>query len=303
VTATLRPLSHAVLHALRNAGLDPDDVQRVVSAALGEDLRYGPDATTEACVPAGAVATAVIGSRQPGILAGVPVALAVFDAVLGPAGYDVRAVRTDGAPLAPGDVALRLHGPVRGLLTAERTALNLLCHLSGIATATAAWIHAVRGTGCAIRDSRKTVPGLRLLAKYAVRCGGGVNHRLGLGDAVLIKDNHVAAAGSVTAAIMSARALAPGLPCEVEVTSQAELDEALAAGAAEILLDNLTPAQCATAVRRVRSAGSPARLEASGGLTLDVARRYAETGVDYLAVGAITHSAPALDLGLDMAGS
>jgi nicotinate-nucleotide pyrophosphorylase (carboxylating) len=289
-----------VLHALRGAGLDAEDVHRVVGTALGEDLRYGPDATTEACVPPDAVAEAVLASRQPGVLAGVPVALAVFDAVLGPAGYDVLAVRTDGTRLARGDAALRLRGPVRGLLTAERTALNLLCHLSGIATATDGWVRAIRGTGCAIRDSRKTMPGLRLLAKYAVRCGGGVNHRLGLGDAVLIKDNHVAAAGSVTAAIAAARGHPAGLPSEVEVTSLAELDEAVAAGAAEILLDNMTPAQCAEAVRRVRASGRAARLEASGGLTLGVARAYAETGVDYLAVGAITHSAPALDIGLDL---
>ena len=300
VATALQPLSHAVLHALRGAGLEPDDVRRVVGTALAEDLRYGPDATTEACVPAEAVAEAVISPRRPGILAGVPVALAVFDAVLGPAGYDVLAVRTDGSRLAPGEVALRLRGPVRGLLIAERTALNLLCHLSGIASATAAWVNAVHGTGCAIRDSRKTVPGLRLLAKYAVRCGGGVNHRLGLGDVVLIKDNHVAAAGSVTTAVALARENAPGLPCEVEVTSLAELDEALTAGATEVLLDNMTPAQCAAAVQRVHAAGAATRLEASGGLTLDVARAYAETGVDYLAVGAITHSAPALDLGMDL---
>lgn len=300
MTATLQPFSHAVLHALGSAGLDADDVQRVVAAALDEDLRYGADATTMACVPPDAVAHAVIASRQAGVLAGVPVALAVFDAVLGPAGYDVLAVRTDGSRLVPGEVALRLRGRVRLLLTAERTALNLLCHLSGIATATAAWVHAVQGTGCAIRDSRKTLPGLRLLAKYAVRCGGGVNHRLGLGDALLIKDNHIAAAGSVTAALAAARANAPGLPCEVEVTSQAQLDEALAAGATEVLLDNMPPARCAAAVRRVRSSGLAVRLEASGGLTIDTARAHAETGVDYLAVGAITHSAPALDLGLDL---
>jgi len=294
------PVSHAVQHALRGAGLDAADVQRVVHAALTEDLRYGPDATTAACVPVEAVADAVISPREPGVLAGVPVALAVFDAVLGPAGYEVLAVRTDGSRLTAGDVALRVHGPVRGLLTAERTALNLLCHLSGIATATAAWVHAVHGTGCAIRDSRKTVPGLRLLAKYAVRCGGGVNHRLGLGDAILIKDNHVAAAGSVSAAIAAARSHAPHLPCEVEVDSLAQLDEALAAGATEVLLDNMSPAQCRAAVQRVRAIGLSTRLEASGGLTLDVARAYAETGVDYLAVGAITHSAPALDLGMDL---
>ena len=292
--------SPAVRQALDSAGLDAGEVLRVVDAALAEDLRYGPDATTEACVPAGAHAEAAIATRRAGTLAGVPVALAVFDAVLGPGGYRVLAARADGDRLAPGEAALRLHGPVRGLLTAERSALNVLCHLSGIATATAAWVHAVRGTGAVVRDSRKTVPGLRLLAKYAVRCGGGVNHRLGLGDAVLIKDNHVAAAGSVAAAVAAARAHAPTLPCEVEVTTLDELDEALAAGATEVLLDNMTVQQCAAAVARVRALGASTRLEASGGLRLDVARAYAETGVDYLAVGAITHSAPALDLGLDL---
>lgn len=292
--------SHAVVHDLRAAGLDLADVRRVVDTALDEDLRYGPDATTHACVPAAAVAAAAIGTRQPGTLAGVPVALAVFDSVLGPAGYQVLAARSDGERLAAGDVALLVRGPVRGLLTAERTALNLLCQLSGTATATAAWVDAVAGTGCVVRDSRKTVPGLRLLAKYAVRCGGGVNHRLGLGDAVLIKDNHVAAAGSVGAALRAAREFAPTLACEVEVTTLAELDEALTEGADEVLLDNMTPQQCAEAVRRVRATGRRTRLEASGGLTLAVARDYAETGVDYLAVGALTHSAPALDLGMDM---
>ena len=301
MTATLQPFSYAVVHALRGAGLDDiDDVRRVVETALAEDLRYGPDATTEATVAAGLTVEAVIRTRPPGTLAGLPVALAVLDTVLGPAGYEVLEVRTDGDVLRAGDVAARLRAPARGLLTAERTVLNLLCHLSGIATATAAWVEAVAGTGCAVRDSRKTVPGLRQLAKYAVRCGGGRNHRLGLGDAVLIKDNHVAAAGSVTAAIAAARRHAPHLSCEVEVTTLGELDEALAAGAAEVLLDNMTVEQCAEAVRRVRVAGAATRLEASGGLTLDVAHAYARTGIDYLAVGAITHSAPALDLGLDL---
>jgi nicotinate-nucleotide pyrophosphorylase (carboxylating) len=169
-----------------------------------------------------------------------------------------------------------------------------------VATATAAWVDAVAGTGCAIRDSRKTLPGLRLLQKYAVRCGGGVNHRMGLGDAVLIKDNHVIAAGGVTNALAAAREHAPHLAREVEVTTLAEVDAVLAAGAEEVLLDNFTPEQCAEAVRRRAAAGAATRLEASGGLTLDVARAYAETGVDYLAVGALTHSAPALDLGMDL---
>ncbi|HEU5474521.1 MAG TPA: carboxylating nicotinate-nucleotide diphosphorylase [Actinophytocola sp.] len=272
------------------------DLDRVITAALDEDLRYGPDATTVATVPADAVATAELTPRRAGTLAGVGVALAVFERVLG--SVEVLHRATDGSPAVPGSPALVLRGSVRGLLTAERTALNLVCHLSGVATATAAWVAAVAGTGCAIRDTRKTLPGLRLLEKYAVRCGGGVNHRFGLGDAVLIKDNHVLAAGSVGKALAAARAHAPGLPCEVEVDSLEQLDEALAERAELVLLDNFTVEWCAEAVGR--AAGTPTRLEASGGLTLDVARGYAETGVDFLAVGALTHSAPALDLGLDL---
>ncbi len=279
---------------------DPDmsDVHRVVEVALAEDLRYGPDATTAATVPAGAVAVAELTPRVAGTLAGVPVALAVFSTVLDT--VEVLAERKDGERLAPGEPALVLRGPVRGLLTAERTALNLLCHLSGVATATSAWVDAIAGTGAVVRDSRKTLPGLRLLEKYAVRCGGGENHRLGLGDAVLIKDNHVHAAGSVTAALRAARAHAPELPCEVEVDTLEQLDEALAERAELVLLDNFTPAACAEAVRRVAARGAPTKLEVSGGLRLADARSYAETGVHYLAVGALTHSAPALDLGMDL---
>lgn len=279
-------------------GLDTDDVRRVIASALEEDLRYGPDATTAACVPPGAVATATVSPRRPGTLAGLPVFLAVLDVVLGADGYQASVRHRDADRLAAGDTVVAIRGPVGGLLTAERTALNLLCHLSGIATVTAAWVDAVAGTGTSIRDSRKTLPGLRTLQKYAVRCGGGANHRMGLGDAVLIKDNHVAAAGSVTAAIAAVRAAVPQLPCEVEVSTLDELDEALAAAASLVLLDNMTVAQCAEAARR--AAGSGTDLEASGGLTLDVARAYAETGVRYLSVGALTHSAPALDLGLDV---
>ena len=286
------------MNALVSVGLDADEIYRVISTALAEDLRYGPDATTAACVPAGAVATATVSPREPGMLAGLPVFLAVLDAVLGAGGYEIIARRHDTDRLATGEIALEVRAPIAGLLTAERTALNLLCHLSGVATATAAWVHAVAGTGASIRDSRKTLPGLRALQKYAVRCGGGVNHRMGLGDAVLIKDNHVAAAGSVTAAVAAVRAHAAALPCEVEVATLDELEEALAAEVSLVLLDNMTVAQCAEAVRR--AAGSNTELEASGGLTLDVARPYAETGVRYLSVGALTHSAPALDLGLDL---
>ncbi|MFI9009742.1 carboxylating nicotinate-nucleotide diphosphorylase [Actinosynnema sp. NPDC053489] len=273
--------------------LDLADARRVIATALEEDLRYGPDATTEATVPADAVAVAELTPRAAGVLAGIPVALEVFRQV---ADVEVLERRHDGDKAVPGEPALVLRGPVRGLLTAERTALNLLCHLSGVATLTAAWVDAVAGTEARVRDSRKTLPGLRLLEKYAVRCGGGVNHRLGLGDAVLIKDNHVRAAGSVRAALAAVRARAPHLACEVEVDSLDQLDEAVAEGARLVLLDNFTPAECAEAVRRAGGV----ELEASGGLTLDVARAYAETGVDYLAVGGLTHSAPALDLGLDL---
>ena len=278
---------------------DIEDLRRVVATALAEDLRYGPDATTRSTVPDDARARAEIVPRSPGTIAGVPAALAVFDEVLG-SDYEVLTRREDGSRLHAGEPALVVRASVRGLLTAERTALNLLCHLSGIATATAAWVSEVGGTSCAIRDTRKTLPGLRVLQKYAVRCGGGVNHRMGLGDAVLIKDNHVVAAGSVSAALEAVRRNAPGLPCEVEVDTLDQFAEALSAGADEILLDNFTPDECAKAVRLRDEQAPKTRLEASGGLRLENARNYAETGVDYLAVGALTHSSPALDLGLDL---
>ncbi|OXM46566.1 nicotinate-nucleotide diphosphorylase (carboxylating) [Amycolatopsis thailandensis] len=292
-------LSPWVTKALAEHGLDVADVHRVVTTALAEDLRYGPDATTNATVPESAEALAELTPRTAGVVAGIPLALAVFDVVLG-SSLEILAARDDGDRLTAGEPALVVRGPVRGLLTAERTALNLLCHLSGIATATAAWVAALEGTDCKVRDSRKTLPGLRLLEKYAVRAGGGVNHRLGLGDAVLIKDNHVVAAGSVTAALAAAREHAPGLHCEVEVDDLDQLEEALAAGADEVLLDNFTPDECAKAVDRRDEVSPKTRLESSGGLRLDVARAYAESGVDFLAVGALTHSSPALDLGMDL---
>ena len=277
-------------------GPDPDDLRRVVATALEEDLRYGPDATTEATVPADAIAVGAFAARRPGVLAGIPAVLAVLDAVVGD--YEVLSCAADGDRVQAGDAALTVRAPVRNFLTAERTALNLLCHLSGVATATAAWVDAVAGTGARIRDTRKTLPGLRLLEKYAVRCGGGVNHRMGLGDAVLIKDNHVAAAGSVGAALRAARERAPDLPCEVEVDSLEQLAEVLALGAELVLLDNFPVALTREAV--ALRGDAPTRLESSGGLALENARAYAETGVDYLAVGALTHSVTALDLGLDL---
>ncbi|MEU6129102.1 carboxylating nicotinate-nucleotide diphosphorylase [Saccharopolyspora sp. NPDC047091] len=293
-------LSEVTTGHLRAAGLDPQEIRSLVRAALAEDLRYGLDVTTEATVLVDAIAEAAFRARPAGVVAGIPVARAVLDEVLGADGYKVLHSRGDGDMIMPGESALSVHAPVRGLLTAERTALNLLCHLSGIATATAEWVRAVEGTGCRIRDSRKTLPGLRVLQKYAVRCGGGVNHRMGLGDAMLIKDNHVVAAGSVVAALRACRDHAPELPLEVEVSTLEELDEVLEEGAELVLLDNFTPQDCADAVRRTKEISPGTELEASGGLTLDVARTYAETGVHFLAVGALTHSSPALDIGLDM---
>jgi len=278
--------------------IDWDDANRVIQLALEEDLRYGLDATTLATVPERAVATAEITPRSPGVLCGVSVARTAFQRYL-PEVEVLREAR-DGDKAVPGEPALVLAGPTRALLTVERTALNLICHLSGIATATARWVDAVEGTGAQVRDSRKTLPGLRLLQKYAVRCGGGVNHRMGLGDAILIKDNHVAAAGSVTAALTAARAAAPDLPCEVEVDSFAQLDEVLGLGVELVLLDNFTPEWSAEAVHRRDRAAPRTGLEVSGGLTLDTAAAHAAAGVDYLAVGALTHSAPVLDLGLDL---
>jgi len=276
------------------------EARETIKRALDEDLRYGPDVTTLATVPDGAATTASLITREPGVIAGVDVALLVLDEVLGAGGYRVLDRVEDGARLQPGASALTVQARMLGLLTAERTLLNLVCHLSGIATATAAWVDAVHGTNAKIRDTRKTLPGLRALQKYAVRVGGGVNHRLGLGDAALIKDNHVAAAGSVVAALRSVRAAAPDLPCEVEVDSLEQLDEVLDEAAELVLLDNFPVWQTQIAVQR-RDARAPAtKLESSGGLSLDTAADYAGTGVDYLAVGALTHSVRVLDIGLDI---
>ena len=279
------------------------EVKALIALALDEDLRYGPDVTTAATVPDGAVATAVLSSRQHGVLAGLDVALQVFDEVIGAGDYQVLDRLSDGAHLEPGSAVATLRGPVAGLLVAERTALNLLCHLSGIASATAVWVSEVEGTHAKVRDSRKTLPGMRSLQKYAVRCGGGQNHRMGLGDEALIKDNHVAAAGSVTAALNAVRAAAPDIACEVEVDSLEQLDEALALKAELVLLDNFPLWQTQMAVQRRNTRSPSTKLESSGGLTVDVAGDYARTGVEYLAVGGLTHSVTALDIGFDWIGN
>ena len=289
-------LPATVAGRLLAAGLDPEDTERVIRAALAED---GPDVTSAAIVAPGARAAAAVVAREPGVLAGLPVALAVLDAAGAGAVLASGPLSADGDRIEAGAEVLRVRAPLRELLGAERTLLNFLTHLSGIATATRAWADALSGTGCAVRDTRKTTPGLRQLEKYAVRCGGGLNHRMGLGDAALIKDNHVAAAGGIAAAIAAVRAAAAGLPLEVECDNLTQVREALDAGAELILLDNMGLAGLRAAVALARRYPA-ARLEASGGLRLAQAGAVAETGVDFVAVGALTHSSPALDLGLDI---
>jgi nicotinate-nucleotide pyrophosphorylase (carboxylating) len=263
--------------------------------ALAEDLGRAGDLTTEATVPSEATASALLVARRGGSIAGLPMAERVF-ALLDPA-VRFESLVADGDVVTAATTLARVSGPARAILTGERTALNLLGHLSGVATATRALVHAVAGTHAAIVCTRKTTPGLRALEKYAVRCGGGANHRFGLDDAVLIKDNHLIAAGGVEPAIERARAAAGHLvKIECEVQTQTQLEEALAARADVILLDNMTPAELAEAVRRIRGR---AIAEASGGITLETVRAVAESGVDLISVGWITHSAPTLDVALD----
>jgi nicotinate-nucleotide pyrophosphorylase (carboxylating) len=294
MTGALRP---EIVAALEKNGLDPGEVERVVRRALEEDLVLGPDITSLSTVAEDASATGDVVPRTHGVLAGGAVAAAVFDLVGGSA-VELALHADDGAPIEPGRAVLTVSGPTRALLTAERTALNLIGHLSGVASLTRRWVDAVAGTGAAIRDTRKTTPGLRTLEKYAVRCGGGVNHRMALGDAALVKDNHVAAAGGIRAAVEAVRAHAPDVPLEVECDTLDQVREAVAAGVELVLLDNFSLADTRAAVDLVRGTG--VRLEASGGLSLDRAHEVAGTGVDHLAVGALTHSAPVLDLGFDL---
>ena len=276
---------------LSEAGLDPQAVENLVRAALAEDGDV--DVTSEPIFAAGETSVGRLVARQDGVVAGLPVAELLFE-LLGLT--VVPPSMRDGDRVRPGDVLLTVSGPTRAMLRAERTALNFLTHLSGIATATRRWADAVADTKARVRDTRKTLPGLRALQKYAVRCGGGVNHRLSLADAALVKDNHVLAAGSMTKAYEAIRARFPDLHIQVECDTLDQVEEALAAGAGSILLDNMSVADMTAAVRIV---AGRAELEASGGLTVDRARDVAATGVDYLAVGALTHSAPPLDIGLD----
>ncbi len=289
-------LSGPTVAVLTGAGLDPAAVAGLARRAVEEDLAGGVDVTSVATVPADLQGTAAFVPRRPGVLAGLGAAMAVLDVVLGTPRYGV--VGSDGQDAVAGEPVLEVRGAVRDLLTAERSALNLLCHLSGVATLTREWVDAVAGTGARIRDTRKTTPGLRALEKHAVVMGGGVNHRMSLSDAALVKDNHVVAAGGVAAAFDLVRQAFPGLPVEVECDTVEQVREVLEAGADLVLLDNMTDDDLRASVRLCRERS--VLTEASGGLSLQVARRVAETGVDFLAVGALTHSAPVLDLGVDL---
>jgi len=268
------------------------NLDELVAAALAEDVGTG-DVTTEATVPAGAHARARVVQKAPGAVFGFEAFGAVLRAL--DAGVRVQPLVDEGTWGEPGREVLRAEGPARALLTGERTALNFLQRLSGVATAAAEAARAVEGTRAKVLDTRKTTPGLRELEKAAVAAGGATNHRAGLYDMVLVKENHIAAAGGIAAAVRAARERAPDLPLEVEVRDLAEADEALAAGADRLLLDNMTPAELAAAVKHV---GGRAKLEASGGVTLENLKEIAASGVDWVSVGALTHSAPALDLSL-----
>ena len=273
------------------------DTFALIRAALDEDVGAG-DWTTLWTVPADRRATARIVAKETGVLAGMEVAVAVFAAV--DPELRVSPDLADGDAVRPGDRVLHAEGAARSILTAERVALNFLQRLSGVATVTRRYVDAVAGTGARILDTRKTTPGLRLLEKAAVLAGGGVNHRVGLHDMVLIKENHIAVAGGIAAAVLAVRERnRAGLPVEVETTNRAEIGEALSAGVDRILFDNMTLADLRAAVEQVRASGEPRpETEASGGVRLDTVRAIAETGVDFVSVGALTHSAPALDLSL-----
>jgi nicotinate-nucleotide pyrophosphorylase (carboxylating) len=278
---------------LKILGLSPDHVFQLVKDAIGEDLAGGEDITSVATISTSQVFKADFTSRAAGVVSGLHVVAAVLE-YCGITHYEVLV--DEGAKVEVGKVLITAQGNTQKILLAERTALNFLSHLSGISTLTSKWVAAVAGTKCQIRDTRKTTPGLRTLEKFATRMGGALNHRLSLSQAALIKDNHIIAAGSITAAFAATKKKFPGKPIEVEVDSIDQLKEVIELKPDVILLDNMSVELCKEAV--VIVAGK-VKLEASGGLTIENAKAYANTGVDYLAVGSLTHSAPALDIGLD----
>jgi nicotinate-nucleotide pyrophosphorylase (carboxylating) len=290
-------LGQSIVDYVAAAGLDPELVSDTVRRALAEDLGPdGLDVTSVATIDAEQLDVADLVARADGVVAGLPVAAAVFD-LASDGATSFQAQVPEGAPVRRGDVLAEVVGPARALLTAERTALNLLCRASGVATHTRRWADALAGTGATVLDTRKTTPGLRFLEKYAVRAGGGTNKRMGLYDVAMIKDNHVVAAGGITAAYRRVRERFPDVPVQVEVTTVAEALEAVEAGADFLLCDNMSTELLREVVAAV---AGRAELEATGNLTLDVAADYGATGVDYLSVGALTHSSPILDIAMDL---
>ena len=281
---------------LRQSGLEPELVQALVDLAISEDLMGGVDVTSLATIPETQISQLDLVTRSAGVIAGIDIASLVFLSISDKK-IEVEKCVTDGSTVDAKTCVLSVKGETVDLLTAERTALNFLGHLSGIATITNKWVKEISGTEAKIRDTRKTTPGLRLLEKYAVRAGGGTNHRMSLNDQALIKDNHIVAAGSIKKAIEKVKDKFPELAFEVEVDNLDQISEALSANAELILLDNFSIEDLRKAVTLVNK---KAKLEASGGIAFENARKIAETGVDYLAVGALTHSAPVLDIGGDL---
>lgn len=268
--------------------------KNLIALAIAEDLQGGEDVTSVSTIAPDSVSTADFTARKSGVLAGIE----MVEATLKEVGLtNIVIHKKDGDRISEGDVLLTVSGNTRAILLAERTALNFVGHLSGIASETSKWVTAVAGTKCKVRDTRKTTPGYRQLEKYAVRMGGGTNHRMSLADAALIKDNHIAAAGGVSQAFSAVRSAFPSAPIEIEVDTLDQLREVLPLKPDLVLLDNMSPATCAEAVALVAGA-TP--LEASGGITLNNAKAYADSGVDFIAIGALTHSAAVLDIGLDL---
>jgi nicotinate-nucleotide pyrophosphorylase (carboxylating) len=286
--------SKSLSELLSSSNLNSKNLENLIRIAVAEDLDGASDVTSVATIPESQSAIAEFWSRKPGVIAGIPIACAVLE-ICGVTDHEIK--KSDGEVVSPDTLLLIARGETRSLLLAERTALNFMGRLSGIATLTKSWVDEVADTEVVIRDTRKTTPGLRELEKYAVRMGGGENHRFSLSDAALIKDNHVLAAGGVAEAFRLVKAKFPNISVEVEVDSLQQLREVVEAGADLVLLDNMSIEECRAAVEIV---SGRAKLEASGGLTLSNAHAYAKTGVDYLAVGALTHSAPVLDIGLDL---
>ena len=285
-----------VYENLRSNGLEPELVQALVDLAISEDLMGGTDVTSLATIPEIQISELDLVTRSPGVIAGINIAALVFLSVANKK-IEIEICVQDGKKVEANTCLLTAKGSTTELLTAERTALNFLGHLSGIATTTNKWVNEISGTNAKVRDTRKTTPGLRLLEKYAVKAGGGTNHRMSLNDQALIKDNHIVASGSIKSAVEKVKDKFPELEFEIEVDNLDQLNEALAVDAKLILLDNFSIEDLKKAVVTV---SKKAKLESSGGITLENARKIAETGVDFLAVGALTHSAPVLDIGGDL---